>query len=267
MATTIIFPVGRGHSSTGRDSINDPADVRAVQDLLNEVPSAQGGPSSPLDVNGKVDDATNAAIRRFQQRQLGWADGVVDPREKTLRRLNELAGTPLPRLDNSLPPPPMVAQHDEYLCWAAALESWLDVTAGREQVSQDDLVDQFSAVEDPDTGAMTGPGWAAIGVRFQMEGKRFQVAGGWFLGPNDLTSEFISDKLTNKGHLLFIYSLVPGGPSHVNVVYAVFEQNNQPFVKAMDPYTRGNGGMVTRPLSFYTRRGAVSVLWAADATP
>jgi hypothetical protein len=68
--------------------------------------------------------------------------------------------------------------------------------------------------------------------------------------------------LSRNGYMLFIYTLVPGGPSHVNVVYGVFEKNDQTFVQAMDPYTRGNGGMVTRPLSFYAHRSDVGMLWA-----
>lgn len=260
--TRLIFPVGRGTSSTGRAPVNDPQDVQALQQLLNNIDADDGGPDSPLTVNGIMDDDTYAAINKFQKRQFGWQDGVVDPRQRTLRKLNELAGTPLDPLKVALiPAPRLVPQDSEYHCWAAALESWLELSPPRDMLNQDQLIDEFRAVIDPDTEAMTNPGWSEVARRFTMDGTVFSVQGG-FLKPNEINGEFIADKLNRNGYMLFIYNLVPGGPSHVNVVYGVFEKNNQTYVQAMDPYTRGSGGMVTRPLSFYTNRSGVGMLWA-----
>jgi hypothetical protein len=263
--TRLVFPVGRGTSSTGRAPVNDPEDVRALQALLNNIDAAAGGPDTPLTVNGLMDDATFRAITKFQIKQFGWHDGVVDPRQKTLRKLNELNGTPMAPLSETLSPAPrLVEQNSEYHCWAASLESWLERTPSRPARTQDQLLEDFKDVEDPATGGMPDLGWSAVSRRFNMEGTIFSVQGR-FLKPNEINGEFIAERLQAKGYLLFIYNLVPGGPSHVNVVYGVFEKDNQTFVKVMDPFTQGNGGMVTRPLTFYTHRSGVGMLWARKA--
>src|SRR5437870_306710 len=46
-----------------------------------------------------MDSATPSAITRFQLRQFGWQDGVINPGNKTLNRMNELAqpGPPDPK--------------------------------------------------------------------------------------------------------------------------------------------------------------------------
>jgi hypothetical protein len=265
--TRIIFPVGAGVSSTGRQAINDPNDVKAIQDSLNDIRPDDGGPDTPLSVTGRMDDATLRAINQFQLKQFGWHDNVIDPRAKTLRKLNEIRGTPLSPLDTALNPAPrLVPQNDEHHCWAAALESWLERTPLRDQLNQDQLIKEFRAVEDPETDAMTDAGWGAVGVRFKMAGKLFSVKGK-FLNPNEITGEFLADKLTSNGYIVVVYNLVPGGPSHVNVLYGVNEKgerSDQTFVKAMDPFTRGNGGLVERPLPFYTRRSGVAFLWAQE---
>jgi hypothetical protein len=264
--TRLIFPVGRGTSSTGRAPVNDPRDVRALQTGLNNISADNGGPDTPLTVNGLMDDPTFAAINKFQQKQFGWHDGVVDPRQKTLRKLNELNGTPMAPLDVALVPAPrLVEQNSQFHCWAAALESWLEVSPPRDTLTQDELIDKFRAVEDPNTDAMTNPGWTEVAREFNMDGTMFSVQGR-FLNPNEINGEFIAERLNSQGYLLFIYNLVPGGPSHVNVVHGVFEKDNQTFVKVMDPFTQGNGGLVTRPLTFYTRRSGVGMLWARSTS-
>jgi hypothetical protein len=87
----ISAPVGRGVSLTGRTAVNDVEDVQIVQELLNLVSPAAGGPHPQLTITGKVDDATYDAIVRFQKRQFGWSDGVVDPDKVTYHRLNAIA--------------------------------------------------------------------------------------------------------------------------------------------------------------------------------
>jgi len=91
MAQPISDAVCRGVSMTGRPARNHPEDVETVQELLNLVPPSAGGPQPSLTITGQVDDLTYEAIRRFQQHQFGWNDGVVDPDRITLRRLNEIA--------------------------------------------------------------------------------------------------------------------------------------------------------------------------------
>jgi hypothetical protein len=92
MPASIRAPVGRGTSSTGRRALNNEHDVLTVQALLNRIPPKVGGPPVELTPNGQLDDATFQAIWRFQQYQFHWADGVVDPGQVTLGRLNQLAG-------------------------------------------------------------------------------------------------------------------------------------------------------------------------------
>jgi hypothetical protein len=78
-------------ASVGSGGVNRKADSMTVQELLNEVPAAQGGPSPQLVVDGLPWTKTIAAIRNFQKVQLDfkWPDGRVDPNGKTLAKLNE----------------------------------------------------------------------------------------------------------------------------------------------------------------------------------
>lgn len=78
-------------ASVGSGGVNRKADSMTVQELLNEVPAVQGGPSPQLVVDGLPWAKTIAAIRNFQKVQLHfkWPDGRVDPNRKTLAKLNE----------------------------------------------------------------------------------------------------------------------------------------------------------------------------------
>jgi hypothetical protein len=78
-----------------------------IQGLLDRISEDVGGPHAQLDVTGRMDDATFMAICRFQRCQFGWADGVVDPDNKTLHRLNALAG-PSPFIKPRLPLPALL---------------------------------------------------------------------------------------------------------------------------------------------------------------
>ena len=83
-AATITASVGVGGK-------NRAADVRVVQELLNNVPTASGGPAPLLAVDGLIGPKTTAAIRRFQKAQFGWLDGRVDPGGPTIARLSDFA--------------------------------------------------------------------------------------------------------------------------------------------------------------------------------
>jgi hypothetical protein len=76
-------------ASVGVGGRNLAADVRTVQELLNNVPPEQGGPAPKLAVDGLVGPLTNGAIAKFQRKQLGFSDGRVDPGGPTLKRLNQ----------------------------------------------------------------------------------------------------------------------------------------------------------------------------------
>ncbi len=75
--------------SVGREGINRAADVKIVQELINnnlkKLPALR-----PLDVDGKIGPLTIAAIEEFQRRVVGMAkpDGRVDPSGHTLGLLN-----------------------------------------------------------------------------------------------------------------------------------------------------------------------------------
>lgn len=165
---------------------------------------------------------------------------------------------PKKEVNFSLPPPPVVAQANTYWCWAGALQSWLEVSP-REQFDQHELMEKFKSWTNPQNGGLLPPGWGAVAREFTMDAKMFSLVGG-FDSPTSLTPEFLEDKLKNKGFVLFVYNLSPGGPSHANVIYGVQTRNGVVSVKAMDP--QGSGELTTRPLSHYTRRDALGVMWA-----
>ena len=89
MGRTIVASVGC------LGGVNRAADVETIQELLNRVPSAAGGPWPLLEVTSVCGPRTVAAIQKFQAQQLGWdqTDGRVDPDGPTLQKLNELAGS------------------------------------------------------------------------------------------------------------------------------------------------------------------------------
>lgn len=82
---------------------NRAEDVRIIQQLLNKISFAAGGPALPLTCDGICGKLTRAAIARFQKVAMGTAlpDGIVDPERRTLYKLNEL-GAPQSVTDESL---------------------------------------------------------------------------------------------------------------------------------------------------------------------
>jgi peptidoglycan hydrolase-like protein with peptidoglycan-binding domain len=86
--------------SVGRKGRNRHDDVVTVQKLLNRTRPTQGGPSPLLDVDGLAGPKTIAAIQKFQLHHFGFkgADGRVDPKGPTIRKLNELASPETSRL-------------------------------------------------------------------------------------------------------------------------------------------------------------------------
>jgi peptidoglycan hydrolase-like protein with peptidoglycan-binding domain len=82
-------------------------DVETVQELLNGVLPAFGGPAVKLKVDGICGPKTQAAINNFQMKQFGFkgTDGRVDPNKQTMQKLNELSfGTIDPPI---VPPGPL----------------------------------------------------------------------------------------------------------------------------------------------------------------
>lgn len=92
MIRNISAPVGT------KGAVNRFDDVITVQQLLNNISPSDGGPTSPLNLDGLSGPKTVAAIQKFQLHHFGWpgADGRVDPGGQTLLKLNEF--------NQSLPP-------------------------------------------------------------------------------------------------------------------------------------------------------------------
>jgi hypothetical protein len=70
---------------------NRKADVITIQELLNIAHQKQGVPKEMLVVDGLVGPKTCGAILEFQKFQFDKSDGRVDPGQKTLAKLNEIA--------------------------------------------------------------------------------------------------------------------------------------------------------------------------------
>lgn len=82
--------------SVGRGGVNLESDVATIQEMLNRVPIAEGGPKMPLAVDGKVGQKTIDAIQQFQLHHFGWsiADGRVDPDGATMAKLRLWSPSP-----------------------------------------------------------------------------------------------------------------------------------------------------------------------------
>ncbi len=88
MDRSIQQPVGDGQKAK---NLYD--DVVTIQQLLNDITPANGGPNSPLKVDGICGPKTKGAIQAFQLKHFGWklADSRVDPAGATLKKMNEMA--------------------------------------------------------------------------------------------------------------------------------------------------------------------------------
>lgn len=83
------LPVGLVGGKVGPGNLPD--DVVNVQKLLNIARQKIGVPKEELVVDGKCGPKTIGAIAEFQDSQLNFHDGIVEPGKTTLRRLNEIA--------------------------------------------------------------------------------------------------------------------------------------------------------------------------------
>ncbi|WP_374305564.1 peptidoglycan-binding protein [Methylocella sp.] len=92
-ADDLVFPIAIA-KSVGHGGANAPSDVRAIQQALNRVREADGGPGPLLLPDSIAGPKTNAAISKFQMRQIGFADGRVDPGKRTISALNRLGCGP-----------------------------------------------------------------------------------------------------------------------------------------------------------------------------
>jgi len=81
-------------ATVGKFGVNRMNDVAEIQQVLNNVPIAQGGPVIPIPVNGFCGEQTKAAIKSFQLFHFGvdGADGRVDPNSQSVKRLAQFQG-------------------------------------------------------------------------------------------------------------------------------------------------------------------------------
>lgn len=70
------------NASVGEDGINNPADVKTIQRLLNQL-----GGFAPIDVNGICGQDTIDAIHKIQMDFFGGSDGLIEPGGPTLKRM------------------------------------------------------------------------------------------------------------------------------------------------------------------------------------
>jgi len=89
-------------SSVGQGGRNIPADIKTIQEALNQVTvkGEAGGPMPFLAVDGIKGPKTQAAILNFQEVQVTSirADGLVEPTKQTILRLNEIVA-PISKFD------------------------------------------------------------------------------------------------------------------------------------------------------------------------
>src|SRR5262249_38004552 len=68
---------------------NRPDDVRGIQRALNGFRPFDGGPQTPLKIDGVSGTLRAAAIRRFQKKYGPGHDGIVDPEGRTIGQLRK----------------------------------------------------------------------------------------------------------------------------------------------------------------------------------
>jgi hypothetical protein len=200
MARALRSTVGR--DQYGTNASNLASDVLTVQQLLNQVPPTAGGSPIPVPQSGVFDQATFLAICRFQQRQFHWADGLVQPGERTLVALNTFDTlVPGPRL-NFIIPSDHMAERAGIVAAARSLPR--TIHANR-------LGDREEG-----TGKVLRTGWAEIVRIFQLAAPVFNrdvAHQKYFTGPVGHTVQIVKpdgkrvDQLVSLPHWCGIFAL------------------------------------------------------------
>jgi hypothetical protein len=76
-------------ASIGAGGRNRTADVLAIRQFLNAPSPAEGESDLILPKDGRIGPNTQAAITKYQNQTLGWADGRIDPSGPTIRALTQ----------------------------------------------------------------------------------------------------------------------------------------------------------------------------------
>lgn len=187
-------------------ALNLSEDTKTVQQLLNNVPVAEGGPSPLLEDDGKCGPLTKDAIKKFQWKQFGWkgTDGRVDPDGPTMAKLNEFDKKAAP----PVPPPPPQPTLPEATDFFIIHMSGKKVAVG----AQEDLFFLVADIKNnnlavywidtarrgkPEVMVPQGNNWSGSGGRFQTKKARrvndMQVPAAWFSREEDgvVTSKLV----------------------------------------------------------------------------
>ena len=148
--------------SVGRGGRNMASDVRTIQSALNEVSPMDGGPAPELKVDGIVGPLTIAAIEKYQRRQIGRADGRVDPDGPTIHALNGSGSGISPAQKGAKPTPPpkaTPAQNTAFIArigallprarhWTTTAQMKIDMALGFVHKGPADPKDPFPSLHD-----------------------------------------------------------------------------------------------------------------------
>lgn len=107
----------------GLRGVNRKDDVRTIQELLNLVPHAQGGPLKELDEDGICGRQTNGAIEKVQARKWGWhrVTTKVSQGDGTWQLLLSYDQSSKPGQADAAPPPdPPKQVSTSFSIWIAA---------------------------------------------------------------------------------------------------------------------------------------------------
>jgi hypothetical protein len=163
--------------------------------------------------------------------------------------------------NHMLPEPVLIEQENPHWCWAAAMESWLTMTASREPSDQGALRDRFAAFTNPN-GGLTPAGWSKLAAEYNLESRMYSenLAHG-APPPSIISAQLIHDILKSKGFIVVHYSQIPGAPPHTHVIYGIETVGTDIVLLAMDPQKPG-GGMVGHPLNHYASSDFTVLMWA-----
>jgi hypothetical protein len=157
-------------------------------------------------------------------------------------------------------PKEVLQPHDSYKCWAAALESWLDVTPNSSGTAYVKTMQDAIALFAPKSGPLGG-----LDIKTEFEFMAEMIDMDYASFPRHkmhlLTGGFLYSKLKHKGHL---YIVVSGGTvtssvelAHAGVIWAMANWGgSKPVLAVMDPIY---GYVPDRPLSYY-RSAANAIL-------
>ena len=234
--------------------------VTAAQKRLNQTFAG----AKSLSENGVYDDPTRQRVAAFQKASSLASSGVIDDITNAVL-FGEDFEFELFR------PRPVMQDSNQYLCWASALESWIEVQIKQVMRSSEELI----ALMTKGTGylgerdGLTARGWGhavqLLGLGFASFGARRGTT------PLDqLTISFLYQKMKQKGHLVIAYNITPS-LAHTVVGYGVTlwfnpydpDDRGTRWVNVMDPWNGGGkGGLRVKDIAAMKANDYVLVMWS-----